>query len=52
MDMDIIAGTNISTCPLAPASEFLKKWLLGNYILVFTCLTGKADFQSSPYIFM
>ena len=30
-------GTNISTSPLAPASDFLKKGLSGKYILVFTC---------------
>ena len=31
------AGFDISTSPLAPASEFLKKGLSGKYILVFTC---------------
>ena len=39
-----MAGTDISTSPLAPASEFLKKGLSGKYILVFTCPNGKADF--------
>ena len=28
------SGSDISTSPLAPASEFLKKWLSGKYILV------------------
>ena len=30
--------------------EFLKKWLSGKYILVYTCPNGQADFQSSPHI--
>ena len=51
-----ISGSDISTWPLSPASEFLKNWLSGTeanlYILVFNCPAGKADFQSSPYIFM
>ena len=33
-------GTNISTCPLAPASELLIKECSGKYILVNTCLNG------------
>ena len=43
----IHAGTDISTRPLAPASEFLKKGLSGKYILVFTCPNGQADFQNT-----
>ena len=45
-------GSEISTSPLAPASEFLKKWLSGKYILVSTCPNRQADFLSSPYIFV
>ena len=35
------AGTDISTYPLPQASEFLKKGILGKYILVCTCPNGK-----------
>ena len=35
---------------LAPASEFLKKGLLGKCILVFTCLNGQADFLNNIHI--
>ena len=42
-------GFNISTSPLAPASEFLKKRLSGKYILVFTCPNGQADFLSTTH---
>ena len=35
-------GSDISTCPLALASEFLKKWLFGKYILVSTFTKGQA----------
>ena len=45
-------GFNISTSPLAPASEFLKKGLSGKYILVFNCLNGQADFLSTINFFM
>ena len=45
------AGTDISTSPLAPASEFLKKGLSGKYILVLTCPNGQADFTSIKHIF-
>ena len=37
------SGTDISTGPLTPASEFLKKGLSGKYILVFPCPNGQAD---------
>ena len=37
------AGTDISTRPLALASEFLKKGLSGKYISRFTCPNGQAD---------
>ena len=46
------SGTNISTSPLAAASEFVIKWLSGKYILVSTCLNRQADFLTSPYIFV
>ena len=46
------AGSDISTSPLAPVSEFLKKWLLGKYILVSTCPNGQVDFLSSPHIYV
>ena len=38
------AGTDISTSPLAPASEFVKKGLSGKYISVFTSQMGKLYF--------
>ena len=41
---------NISTSPLAPASEFLKKGLSGKYILVFPCPNGQADFLKTKHI--
>ena len=45
-----VAGFNISTCLLAPVSEFLKKGLSGKYILVSTCQNGQADFLSTTHI--
>ena len=45
-------GFDISTSPLSPASEFLKKGLPGKYILVFTCTNGQADFLSTTHFFM
>ena len=48
----VFTGFDIRTCPLAPASEFLKKWLSGKYILVSTCLDGQADFLNSSHIFI
>ena len=45
------SGTDISTSPLAPASEFLKKGLSGKYILVLTCPNGQADFSNINHIF-
>ena len=36
---------------VAPASEFLKKGVLGKYILVFICPNGQADFQKTKDIF-
>ena len=45
------AGTDISTSPLAPASEFLKKGLSGKYTLVLTCPNGQADFSNLKHIF-
>ena len=44
---NVMAGTDISTSPLAPASEFLKKGLSGKYMLVFTCPNRQADFQNT-----
>ena len=44
-------GFDISTSPLAPTSEFLKKGLSGKYILVFTCPNGQADFLSTLHFF-
>ena len=44
------AGTDIITCPLAPASDFLKKGLSGKYILVFTCPNWQADFLNTKQI--
>ena len=38
-----VPGTDISTSPLAPASEFKKKGFSGKYILVFTYPNGQAD---------
>ena len=45
-------GSDISTCPLAPASAFLKKWPSGKYILISSSLNRQADFLSSPHIFI
>ena len=45
-----LTGTDISTCLLAPASEFLKKGFTGKYILVCIYLNGQADFLSSLHI--
>ena len=42
-------GIDISTSPLGPASEFMKKGLSGKYILVFTCPNGQAGFLSSVH---
>ena len=47
-----LSGTDISTSTLAPASEFLKKGLLGKYILVFTCPNGQADFLNTKHSFL
>ena len=47
-----LAGFNISTSPLAPASDFWKKGLSGKYILVFTFPNGQADFLSTTYLVM
>ena len=47
----VVPGYDISTCPLAPASEILKKGLSGKYILVFTCPHGQADFLSTTHFF-
>ena len=44
------AGTDISTSPLAPTSEFLKQGLPGKYILVLTCPNGQADFSNIKHI--
>ena len=44
------SGTNISTSPFAPASEFLKNGLSGKYILVYTCLNSQADFLNTQHI--
>ena len=41
----VLAGSDISTCLLALASEFLKKWSLGKYILISTCPNRQADFS-------
>ena len=41
------SGFDISTRPLAPASEFLKKGISGKYTLVCTCPKGQADFLST-----
>ena len=41
----------MSTCPLAPAKEFLKKGFSGKYILVYVCPNGQADFLNSLHIF-
>ena len=49
--MFISAGTDISTSPLAPASEFLEKGLLGKYIIFFTCPNWQADFLNTKHIF-
>ena len=48
----LIPGFDISTCPLAPASEFLKKGLSGKYILAFTCPNGQADFLCTTHFLM
>ena len=47
-----VTGTDLSTSPLAPASEFLKNGLSGKYILVFTCPNGQADFLNTKHIFI
>ena len=46
-----VSGFNISTSPLASADEFLKKVLLGKYILVCTCPNGQADFLSTIHFY-
>ena len=43
-------GIDISTSPLAPASDFLKNELSGKYILVITCPNGQADFLNTLHI--
>ena len=64
----MMTGTNISTYPLAAASDFLKKELFGKcmdvslltinciyeskYILACACLNEQADFLSSLHIFI
>ena len=45
-------GTNISTSPLAPTSEFLKKGLSGKYILIFTWQMGKLIFWTLNTFFI
>ena len=45
-------GTDITTSPLAPPSEFLKKRLSGKRILVFTCLYEQADFLNAKHILL
>ena len=47
----LIPGTDISTCPLAPAGEFLEKGLSGKCLLVFTCPNGQADFLNTKHIY-
>ena len=47
----VCTGTDISTSPLAPASEFLKKVLSVKYTLVFTCPNEQADFLNTKHIF-
>ena len=42
----------ISTCLLAPASEFLKKGLLGKYILVCSCQNRQADFLNTTHFYI
>ena len=44
-----ISGFDISTCPLAPASEFLKKGLSGKNVLVCTCPNRQTDFLSTTH---
>ena len=46
-----VSGFNISTSPLASADEFLKKVLLGKYILVCTCPNGQAAFLSTIHFY-
>ena len=41
-----ITGIDISTCPLGPVSEFVRK-RLGQVHLVGTCLYGQADFLNT-----
>ena len=43
-------GTDISTSPLAPVSDFLKIVLLGKYIIVFTCPNGQAGILNTKHI--
>ena len=45
------SGTDISTCLLDLASEFLKKGLSGTHILVCSCLNGQVDFRKN-YTFL
>ena len=42
-----LPGTDISTSPLAQASEFLKTGLMGKHISVFTCPNGQGDFLNT-----
>ena len=45
-----VTGTDISTCPLAPARAFFEKGLLVKYILVFTCPNEQGDFLITKHI--
>ena len=49
-EINVSTGTDISTSPLAPASEFKKKGLSGKYILVFTCPNWQADILNTKHI--
>ena len=46
------SGTDISTSPLAPASDFLKKGLSGKSNLVFTCPNGQVDFLNIKHNYL
>ena len=45
-------GTDTSTSPFAPASDFLEKGLSGKYILVFTCPNRQADFLNTIHMYV
>ena len=49
---DAFALCDISTSPLGPASEFLKKELSGKYILISTCPNGQTDFLSTTHFYV